>query len=84
MSETPDDPYELRAAMHRLIAQRLRLEAAKHDFAANTILSTRSVTKFLEVMAAADAQEVANHPDLAELDAQMRGFYEDPEPGSSA
>lgn len=78
MSDEHVDPYELRAAMHRVIAGRLRLEAAKHDMAAKTVLTTRSMKRFYEVMVAADAQDVADHPDLAELNAQMRGFYEEP------
>lgn len=86
-AEEPVDPYELRAAMHRIIAGRLRLEAAKHDLAAKAVLTTRSMDRFMELMTAADAREVAEHPDLAELNAQMKGFYNDPAapsvPGSS-
>lgn len=77
-SEQPVDPYELRASMHRVIAARLRHEAAKHDMAAQAVIATRSMKRFAEVMAAADATNVANHPDLAELNAQMKGFYDNP------
>ena len=78
MSTEQPDPYELRAAVHRVIAARLRAEAARHDMAAQAVLATRSMQKFAEVMAAADAADVAEHPDLAELNAQMRGWYEEP------
>lgn len=79
MSAGQPDPYELRAALHRVIAAKLRAEAAQHDMAAQAVLATRSVKKFTEMMAAADATDVANHPDLAELNAQMQGWYGSPE-----
>lgn len=79
MPDEQPDPYELRAAMHRVIAARLRAEAATHDMAARAVLATRSMDRFIEVMAAADAADVGAHPDLAELNAQMKGWYEEPD-----
>lgn len=74
MSESID-PYELRASLHRIMAGRLRLEAAKHDVAAKAALATRSMHQFVDAWNAGVARDVAEHPDLAELNVQMDGFY---------
>lgn len=77
MAAEPVDPYELRAAMHRVLAGRLRLVAAEQDLAATAVLATRSMRRFAEAMNSSVRQEVAAHPDLAELNVQMDGFYDD-------
>lgn len=74
MSE-PVDPYELRAHMHRIAAGRLRVAAAEQDMAASAILAARSMKQFTEAFNAGVARDVAEHPDLAELNVQMDSFY---------
>ncbi|WP_210155731.1 hypothetical protein [Microbispora oryzae] len=58
------------AAMHRTTAARLDLQAA--IVSAGAALSTLA-----QAMAEGDAADIAAHPDLAYLDLQMRGFYDD-------
>ena len=74
MSESID-PYELRAHIHRVMAARIRVFAAIHELAANCALAERSVRHFADAWNAGVAREVADHPDLAELNVQMDGFY---------
>lgn len=75
MAAEPVDPYELQAAMHRVLAGRLRLWAADQDLAATAVLATRSMRRFADAMNNSVQQEVAAHPDLAELNVQMDGYY---------
>ncbi|MBT2508828.1 hypothetical protein J7I98_23660 [Streptomyces sp. ISL-98] len=74
MSESVD-PYELRARLHRIMAGRLRVAAAQHDMAASAVMATKSLKGFTDAWNASVAREVAEHPDLAELNVQMHGFY---------
>lgn len=76
MSE-PVDPYELRARKLRILAGLYRNKAAELDMAAEAVLASRSMRQFAEAWDAGIAQDVANHPDLAELNVQMDGFYGD-------
>lgn len=71
----PVDPYELRAALHRIAAVRLRVAAAEHDLAAKSVMATRSMRRFAAATNQSVAQEVAHHPDLAELNVQLDGYY---------
>lgn len=73
------DPYKVRAAMHRIMAGRLRVAAAEQDLAASAVLATQSMKRFADAMNASVAQEVAQHPDLAEINVQLDGFYDGPE-----
>ena len=74
MSESVD-PYEVRAALHRAAAIRLRIAAGVHDIASKAALAERSMRQFADAWNASVAREVAEHPDLAELNVQMDGFY---------
>ncbi|MGW4028229.1 hypothetical protein ACWEFL_02735 [Streptomyces sp. NPDC004838] len=78
MSEKPDE-YELRARLLRLLAAQHRARAAELEMAAAATLATRSMRRFVEVVTEAEAREIAEHPDLAELNAQMDGYYDHPE-----
>lgn len=60
----------LMAAMHRTTAAYSNLRAAE----ANARAALATLTH-----AMADAADIANHPDLAYLGAQMRGFYDMPD-----
>lgn len=79
MSESLD-PYELRARLHRIMAARIRVFAAEHDLAAEAVLATRSMRQFADAWNASVAKDVAEHPDLAELNVQLDGYYEGPTP----
>ena len=72
------NPYALIASWHRDAAEAHRAAAAKHDATANEVLASGSVYEFLDAMDGADEHEMAEHPDLAELNAQMKGLYEEP------
>lgn len=74
------DPYELRARLHRIAAERLRVAAAEQDVAAAAVLATKSMKQFADAFNAGVARDVAEHPDLAELNVQLDGFYEGPTP----
>lgn len=80
MSERPDE-YEIRARMLRLLAAGHRKKAAELEMAASAVLAGRSIRKFTEAWNAGIAQDVANHPDLAELNVQLDGFYDGPDAG---
>ena len=79
MSESVD-PYELRARLHRIVAGRLRAVAAEQDMAAAAVMATKSMKQFADAWNAGVARDVAEHPDLAELNVQMDAFYEGPTP----
>lgn len=66
---------EFRARMHRIMAGRLRVAAAEQDLAANAVAATASFRQLAAAMAGGDAQDVADHPDLAELNVQCDGYY---------
>lgn len=76
MSQQPDE-YEIRARMLRLLAAGHRKKAAELDMAASAVLATRSIRKFTDAWNAGIAQDIAQHPDLAELNVQLDGFYDD-------
>lgn len=70
-----DDEAELLAAASRLMAARARAVAATYDMVAAAFKATASAERFTEAFKRSEAREVAEHPDLAELNAQMNGFY---------
>lgn len=76
MSESID-PYELRARMHRIAASQLRAAAAGQDVAAAAMLAAKSMKQLTDAFNAGVARDVAEHPDLAELNVQLDGFYAD-------
>jgi hypothetical protein len=69
------DPYELQARRLRLLAALYRKRAAELDMAAEAALATRSMSRFTEAWNAGIAQDIAGHPDLAELNVQLDGYY---------
>lgn len=77
MSEQPD-PYELRARKLRLLAAYYRSKAAELDMAAEAVLATRSMRQFTEAWDKGIAQDIAQHPDLAELNVHLDGYYDGP------
>ncbi|MFJ2515598.1 hypothetical protein ACIPEL_36275 [Streptomyces griseoviridis] len=72
MSEKPDD---LRAQMLRILAANHRRRAAQLDMAAAALEAARPMKKLVDLLTEAEAREVAEHPDLAELNAQLEGYY---------
>ncbi|MBD0743570.1 hypothetical protein [Streptomyces sp. CBMA152] len=74
MSEQPDE-YEIRARVLRILAKRHRLRAAALEASAEMVLTTRSIERFMNLLTEAEARDVAEHPDLAELNVQLDGFY---------
>lgn len=81
MPELPDpapDRYEVQARLLRFLATAHRKRAAELEMAAEAALATRSMRRLAEVLTESEVREVAEHPDLAELNAQMRGFYDGP------
>lgn len=70
------DPDELRARLHRIMAARLRVAAAEQEMVAAAVMATKSMKHSADVWNAGVARDVAQHPDLAELNVQVDGFYE--------
>lgn len=74
MTEQPDR-YELRARQLRILAGLHQKRAAELDMAAEAALATRSMRRWAEVLTESEMRELAEHPDLAELNVQLEGFY---------
>lgn len=77
MTTTPD-PYETRARLLRALAQAHRVRAAALDAEAEAVLATRSMRVLADVITEAEARDIAEHPDLAELNVQLDNRYEPP------
>lgn len=69
------DPYELRARQLRILAGLYRQRAAEFDMAAEAGLAARSVRRLTESLTEGEARDIAEHPDLAELNVQLDGYY---------
>ncbi|MYW49604.1 hypothetical protein [Streptomyces sp. SID161] len=69
------DPYELQARRLRIMAALHRKKAAELEVAAEAALATRSMRRFADAWNAGVARDMAEHPDLAELNVQLDGFY---------
>lgn len=80
MTAQPDDPYEVRARLLRILAGVYRKKAAEYDLAASAVLATRSAKPIVDAILRAEAREFAEHPDIAEALAQLEGFYGDDQP----
>ncbi|MFF0138531.1 hypothetical protein ACFYRN_19075 [Streptomyces sp. NPDC005227] len=78
MSE-PTDPA-LRARMLRLLAAAHRKRAAELDMAAAAAEAGGAMRRLADIITAGEARDIAEHPDLAELNVQLDGFYNEPEP----
>jgi hypothetical protein len=72
------DHYELRACLHRIAAFEHHRAAALHEIAASCAMAARGVHRLAAALTASEYQEVVQHPDLAELDVQLEGFYGTP------
>lgn len=69
---TPEEQaacFRARASMHRMMA-------ARNDLMATVTEAAASMRKFATVMQAGFNGEVAAHPDLAELNVQLDGYYD--------
>lgn len=71
-----DDDAEIRAAFLRHMADRHRAYAAVFDVAAACAKATASARRLTEAFQRSEAREVAAHPDLAELNVQLDGYYD--------
>lgn len=60
--------YRARASMHRALA-------ARDDLLATVTETAASMRKFVAAMQAGFDNEAATHPDLAELNVQLDGYY---------
>jgi hypothetical protein len=72
---SPDERAQFWASMYRIRANAHRVAAARDDLDAAAIEAAASMRRLGEAYAAAEAREVAEHPDLAELNVQLDGFY---------
>ena len=70
------DEAELRARAAQVVAATARALAATYDMAAAAIRATASTQRFAEAIVRSEAREIAEHPDLAELNVRLDGFYE--------
>jgi hypothetical protein len=68
--------------MFRCLALRARVQAAQYDLAAECVLAQASVESFAAAFRASEVRDVAEHPDLVELNVQMDGYYDGPGGGT--
>lgn len=73
-----DDDAEILARTAGLVASMFRAHAATYDTAAAAIRATAATERFTEAFRRSEARDIAAHPDLAELNVQMNGFYDAP------
>lgn len=71
-----DDEAEIRATILKHMADRYRAYAAVFDTAAACAKATASAQRLTEAFQRSEAREMAEHPDLAELNVQLNGFYD--------
>lgn len=67
---------EERAAAHRVRAAALRYRAAEEEVNAAAVTASESFRRLAAAAASGDTADVAAHPDLAELNVRLNGFYE--------
>lgn len=70
-----NDEAEIKAAILRHMAHRYRAYAAVYDTAAACVKAAASAQALTEAFRRSEAREIATHPDLAELNVQMDGYY---------
>lgn len=73
---TPEEQAKITASMHRFRANRLRMMAAWEDLNATAAEAAIPLAAFVKTLKEAEAREIAEHPDLAELNVQLDGYYE--------
>jgi len=66
---------ETRAALLRFTASLHDRTAAELRLAASAVIASESMTRLAEVMQSASDAELATHPDMAELNVRLDGFY---------
>lgn len=69
------DAERIRQGLFRMRAAAYRAEAAKCELAAVAVGAAAALRGFVETFQAAVDRDVAEHPDLAELNVTMDGFY---------
>ncbi|MFD8866023.1 hypothetical protein ACFV1F_16885 [Streptomyces sp. NPDC059590] len=69
------DRFELWERAHRIKAAAHRAAAAREDMCASAAKAAGAMHRFAEAMQASADHEVAIHPDLAELNVRLDGYY---------
>lgn len=77
MAMTADEHDAFWARLYRFRASTYRALAARDEMVAKVIEAGTAMRQFAEAWRDAEAREVAEHPDLAELNVQLDGFYGD-------
>ncbi|MEU8590413.1 hypothetical protein AB0C59_25935 [Streptomyces sp. NPDC048664] len=75
--------YELRARQLRILAELHRKRADDLERAAEMTLATRSMRRLADLLTEAETRQLAEHPDLAELNIQLESFYGEDRPDPS-
>lgn len=74
---SPEESAKFKARLHRLRASRYRTMAAWEELNATVAEASIAAANFVALIRAAETREVAEHPDLAELNLQLDGYYGD-------
>ncbi|GAA0423745.1 hypothetical protein [Streptomyces luteireticuli] len=69
------DSSQYAEAMHRVAAAIHRVAAGTQGAVGAAARLGGAMHRFTEALAAADAAEIAEHPDLAELNVQLNNYY---------
>ncbi|HTE57068.1 MAG TPA: hypothetical protein VK698_39715 [Kofleriaceae bacterium] len=69
------DRYEFWERAHRLKAAAHRAAAAREDMAAEMVKATKPMRNFAAIMQGGFDRDLGMHPDLAELNVQLDGYY---------
>lgn len=69
---------ELTAPLYRILAARARIAAAQFELAAEVAAATASMRAFATAIQRGYDADIANHPDLAELNVQLDSYYGGP------
>ena len=69
------DEFEIQAAKWRLLAAMCKYLGARSELLASMSKTTAAFRRMSEAIAASERRELASHPDIQYLDAQLDGFY---------
>ncbi|MEU8920318.1 hypothetical protein AB0D10_05180 [Kitasatospora sp. NPDC048545] len=72
---TPGEREEFWIRAYRLRAAAHRGAAARDELNATSLEAARAMKALTAAMVDGDTRDVAAHPDLAELDVQLDGYY---------
>jgi hypothetical protein len=72
---TPEERAEVIARVHRIRAKWFRFQAAREELNATAAEAGEAMRKFAETLTEAEKRDIAEHPDLAELNLQLEGYY---------